>query len=48
MAVIVSMDYDDASIDAAEEQEDRAELRRAQAESDYISWEVVKAELGLD
>jgi prevent-host-death family protein len=47
VAVIVDADAYDSLVDNAEEALDRAELQAARAEDDYIPWEEVKAELGL-
>jgi prevent-host-death family protein len=47
VAVIVDADAYDALVDAAEDAADRAELKAARAEDDYIPWEDVKADLGL-
>lgn len=37
----------DALVEAAEDAADRAELRAARAEDDYVPWEEVKVNLGL-
>jgi prevent-host-death family protein len=47
VAVIVDADAYDSLVEAAEETLDRAELRSARTEDDYVPWEEVKAELGL-
>jgi prevent-host-death family protein len=47
VAVIVDAEAYDALVDAAEEALDRAELRAAREEDDYVPWEEVKADLGL-
>ena len=47
VAVIVDAETYDALVEAAEDAVDRAELRAARAEADYVPWEEVKAELGL-
>jgi prevent-host-death family protein len=47
VAVIVDADAYDFLVDAAEEALDRAELRAARDEDNYVPWEEVKAELGL-
>jgi len=47
VAVIVDADAYDALVEAAEDVVDRAELRAARAEDDYVPWDEVKAELGL-
>jgi len=47
VAVIVDADTYDSLVEDAEEALDRAELRAARAEDDYVPWEEVKAELGL-
>lgn len=47
VAVIVDAeDYDDL-VERAEDVVDRAELRAAREEDDFVPWEQVKAELGL-
>ena len=47
VAVIVDAeDYDDL-VERAEDIVDRAELRAAREEDDFVPWEQVKAELGL-
>ena len=47
VAVIVDADAYDALVEAAEDAVDKAELRAARAEDDYVPWDEVKAELGL-
>ena len=47
VAVIVDADSYDALVESAEQALDRAELRAARAEADYVPWEEVKADLGL-
>ena len=48
VAVIVDAEEYEALVEAAEESFDRAELRAARAEGDYIPWDEVKADLGLE
>jgi len=45
--VIVDVEHYDALVERAEDIADRAELRAAREEDDFIPWEWVKAELGL-
>lgn len=47
VAVILDHGAYERLLDEAEEAVDRAELHAARQESDYIPWEEVKAELGL-
>ncbi|MGH3848352.1 MAG: type II toxin-antitoxin system Phd/YefM family antitoxin [Pseudonocardiaceae bacterium] len=47
VAVIVDADAYDALVEAAEDAADRAELRLAREEDDFVPWEEVKAQLGL-
>ncbi|HEX3542531.1 MAG TPA: type II toxin-antitoxin system Phd/YefM family antitoxin [Acidimicrobiales bacterium] len=47
VAVLVDAASYDALVEAAEDVMDRAELRAARAEEDYVPWEEVKADLGL-
>lgn len=48
IAVIQDPDAFDRLIDAADEVEDRRELEAARAEDDYVPWDEVKADLGLE
>lgn len=48
VAVIVDADTFDRIVEAAEDADDRQELRAARDEDDYVPWEEVKADLGLD
>lgn len=48
VAAIVDAEVYDALVEAAEDAADRAELRAARAEDDFVPWEEVKAELGLE
>ena len=48
VAVLVDAASYDALVEAAEDVLDRAELLAVRAENDYIPWEEVKADLGLD
>lgn len=47
VAVIVDADAYDSLVESAEEALDRAELRAARTDADYVPWEEVKADLGL-
>lgn len=47
VAVIVDAEAYDSLVESAEEALDRAELRAARADADYVPWEEVKADLGL-
>lgn len=47
VAVIVDADAYDSLVESAEEAVDRAELRAARAEGEYVPWEEVRADLGL-
>ena len=47
VAVIIDADAYDALVEQAEDAMDRAELRAARDEDDYVPWEEVKVELGL-
>ena len=47
VAVIVDPDVFEQLVEQAEDLADRAELRAARAENDYVPWEEVKADLGL-
>lgn len=47
VAVILDPDEYERIIDELEDTVDRAELRVAREEDDYVPWEEVKAELGL-
>jgi prevent-host-death family protein len=47
VAVIVDAETYDSLVDSAEDASDRAELRAARADDDYVPWEDVKADLGL-
>jgi len=47
VTVIVDVEHYDALVERAEDIADRAELRAAREEDDFIPWEWVKAELGL-
>ncbi|HZU71799.1 MAG TPA: type II toxin-antitoxin system Phd/YefM family antitoxin [Acidimicrobiales bacterium] len=48
VAVIVDARAYDALVEAAEDAADRAELRAARAEGEYVPWAEVKADLGLE
>ena len=48
VAVIVDSDAFDRLVDAADDADDRRELRAAREEDDYVPWEEVKADLGLE
>ncbi len=48
VAVILDSDTFDRLIDAADDIEDRRELAAARAEDDYVPWDEVKADLGLE
>ena len=48
VAVIVDAGAYDALVEAAEDAVDRAELRAARVEDDYVPWDEVKADLGLE
>ena len=47
VAVILDPEIYERLLEDAEDAMDRAELRAARAEDDYVPWEEVKAELGL-
>jgi prevent-host-death family protein len=47
VAVILDSDAYERLLDQAEDALDRAELRAAHAEDDYVPWDQVKADLGL-
>ncbi len=47
VAVILDSDAYERLLDEAEDALDRAELRAARAEDDYVPWDQVKADLGL-
>jgi len=47
VAVIIDSDAYERLIDEAEDALDRAELRAARHEDDYVPWDEVKADLGL-
>ena len=47
VAVVLDPDVFERLVEAAEDAEDRAELRAAREEDDYVPWDEVKAELGL-
>lgn len=47
VAVILDSDAYDRLLDEAEDAIDRAELRAARTENDFIPWNEVKADLGL-
>ena len=48
VAVILDCDAFDRLVDAADDVEDRRELAAARAEDDYVPWDEVKADLGLE
>lgn len=48
VAVIVDPDLYDEIVEDAEDAIDRRELEAARAEDDYVPWEEVKADLGLE
>lgn len=47
VAVILDPEHYERLVEDAEEALDRAELRAARDEDDYVPWDEVKAELGL-
>ena len=47
VGVIVDADAYDALVEAVDDTLDRAELAAARAENDYVPWDEVKADLGL-
>ncbi|MFZ5872120.1 MAG: type II toxin-antitoxin system Phd/YefM family antitoxin [Actinomycetota bacterium] len=47
VAVILDPDAYERLVEEAEEAEDRAELRAAREDNDFIPWEDVKKDLGL-
>lgn len=47
VAVIVDPDVYQRLLDAAEDALDRAELRAAREDDDYVPWDEVKADLGF-
>lgn len=47
VAVILDPDAYERLLEDAEDTLDRAELRAAREEADYVPWDEVKAELGL-
>ncbi len=47
VAVILDPEAYEQLVDQAEDAVDRAELRAAREDDDYVPWEEVKAELGL-
>lgn len=48
IAVILDSDAFDRLVDAADDVEDRRELEAARRDDDYVPWDEVKAELGLE
>jgi prevent-host-death family protein len=48
VAVVVDPDAFDRLVDAANDVEDRRELDAARADDDYVPWDEVKADLGLE
>ncbi len=48
VAVLLDPDVYDRLLDDADDALDRAELHAARAEGDYVPWDVVKADLGLE
>ena len=48
VAVILDSDAFDRLVEAADDAEDRRELDAARAEDDYVPWDEVKADLGLE
>jgi prevent-host-death family protein len=48
VAVIVDAAAYEALVEAAEDAVDRSELRAAREASDYVPWDEVKADLGLE
>ncbi len=48
VAVILDADAFDELVDAADDVDDRRELRATRAEDDYVPWDEVKAALGLE
>lgn len=48
IAVVVDAESYDHLVAAAEDQLDRSELRAAREEDDYVPWDEVKRELGLE
>ena len=47
IAVILDSEAFDRLVDSADDAEDRRELDAARADDDYVSWDEVKAALGL-
>lgn len=48
VAVIVDSETFDRLVDTADDIEDRLELAASRAEADYVPWDEVKADLGLE
>ena len=48
VAVVLDSDAYERLIDELEEEEDRRAIERARAEGEWIPWEQVKADLGLE
>ncbi len=48
VAVIVDADTYDRVVEDSEDAADRRELQAARSEDDYVPWEEVKADLGLE
>ena len=48
VAVILDSDAFDRLVERADEAEDRRELAAARAADDYVPWDEVKADLGLE
>ena len=47
VAVILSVEAFDRLVDVADDTDDRRELEAAREEDDYVPWDEVKAELGM-
>ena len=47
VAVILSVEAFDRLVDIADDTDDRRELAAARQEDDYVPWDEVKAELGM-
>lgn len=47
VAVILSAEAFDRLVETADDADDRRELAAARAEDDYVPWDEVKAELGM-
>ncbi len=47
VAVILSAEAFDSLVETADDVDDRRELAAARADDDYVPWDEVKAELGM-